>query len=177
MRTIAFIIDGRGRVGALTPAAEDWLGARNLLRLTDGFLRAQRPAEDRSFQQALGRILNEQSESQALWLGGEDSVMCEMFAMPSREWSLGFAPRALIALRPPTEIGHDRADLLKSVLGLTGAEADIAIRMGRGQSREAIARARGATFATVNAQLKAIFRKSGAHREGELIALVNKLLR
>ncbi len=85
MRSIGFILDGQGRVGALTPSAENWLSAGADLRLSGSSLRACRPAEDRLLQQALAKIVGQSyAEPERLWLGRGDPALCEIFALPGR---------------------------------------------------------------------------------------------
>lgn len=62
-------------------------------------------------------------------------------------------------------------------MGLTRAEAEIAILAAEGYSRDEIANVRGATLNTIGSQLKSIFTKADVSREAELVALVNRLLR
>ena len=66
---------------------------------------------------------------------------------------------------------------LRAALGLTGAEAEIALRLANGESREHIAADRGTSAHTLGTQIKSILRKSEVGREAELTALVNRLLR
>ncbi|HEY4545755.1 MAG TPA: helix-turn-helix transcriptional regulator [Pedomonas sp.] len=181
--TAAFVCDGTGRVAALTAMAEGWLRDHGSLRLIAGRLSASRPQEDRVFQNALATVLSSERPAlpQRFWLGEdytqESFHLCEIFALPRRDWSFGFEPRALVTIRMPQDLAPDHSALLSDALGLTNAEADVAIRAARGQSRDEIAQQRGASAETVNSQFKTIFRKTGVRREGELIALVNKLLR
>lgn len=178
MHCIAFILDGHGRVGALTATAQTWLSSQHLLCLSRGNLWLRHKPADRIFQTAIARTLAHGGNNpERFWLGADDPARCEIFAVPRREWSLAFEPRALVVVRPSRDLHPDDANLLRSLLDLTGAEADIALRIGQGQSREAIAKARGAAPETVAAQLKAVFRKTGVHRESELVACLNKALR
>lgn len=62
--------------------------------------------------------------------------------------------------------------LLRQVFGLTDAEAAIAVAVGSGQELDEISRSRGVTLGTLRNQLKAIFAKTGAHRQTELVALL-----
>ena len=183
MNVAAIVCDGTGRVAALTAMADRWLGQGSALKLSGGRIYAARPHDDRRFQRALGIILKskELASPQRFWLGNDHGnaslTLCEIFALPRREWNFGFAPHALITIRTPQDIEPDQSQLLADALGLTAAEADVALRVGFGHSREQIAHQRGSAPQTVNAQLKAIFRKAEITREAELVALVNKLLR
>ncbi|WP_182911893.1 helix-turn-helix transcriptional regulator [Sphingomonas cavernae] len=183
MNAAAFICDRRGQVGALTAAAEALLSARRGLRLDRGMLFARRSDEDREFQRALGHALRADggTADARLWLRGKDGPLsgqiCEIFSLPQREWSFGFEPRLLVILREPADLGEPHHRMLAQILGLSPAEAEVSLLAAQGVAREEIAHRRGAATATVNAQMKSIFRKCEVSREGQLVALINKLLR
>jgi DNA-binding CsgD family transcriptional regulator len=65
--------------------------------------------------------------------------------------------------------------VLRRAFGLTRAEAHLAAQLAMGKSLKEIARAQRVTLGTVRAQLKSAFAKTRTHRQGELIALVNRL--
>jgi DNA-binding CsgD family transcriptional regulator len=78
---------------------------------------------------------------------------------------------AVIVMDPET--GTEPAvELLRSVHGLTPAEADLVSHLVRGRSLEQAARARGTSVHTVRGHLKQVFSKTGTHRQGELVQLV-----
>jgi DNA-binding CsgD family transcriptional regulator len=62
--------------------------------------------------------------------------------------------------------------VLNSRLRLTPAEARIALGVARGETLAAIAAANGISVQTVRTQLKAIFTKTGVHRQAELAILI-----
>ncbi len=64
---------------------------------------------------------------------------------------------------------------LQRLYGLTSAEADIAIEIASGAVLSEIAKGRGTTTATVRTQVKTALRKTGARRQADLAALVNRL--
>lgn len=184
MNAAAFVCDGRGRVGALTAAAEDILHCGEGLRLTDNRLYGRRSTEDRALQSALARALVSAGVTgviDRIWLQGDGGLMtghlCEVFALPRREWSFGFEARILVVLRRPSELGGANRALIGQLLELTSAETDIAMLAAEGLSREEMALRRGTSFETVNVQMKSLFRKADVHREAELVALLNKLMR
>jgi DNA-binding CsgD family transcriptional regulator len=74
-------------------------------------------------------------------------------------------------------IDPNRAEDLRAAINLTAAEAEIALQIANGTSREHVARLRGSTVGTVAIQLKSILQKAGVRREAELVALINQLLR
>lgn len=55
---------------------------------------------------------------------------------------------------------------------LTAAEADVAARIVRGQSRRAIAEARSVSMHTVDTQIRALLEKLGVDSGSELVAVL-----
>jgi DNA-binding CsgD family transcriptional regulator len=75
-----------------------------------------------------------------------------------------------VAHRPPVP-----EELLRTVFGLTPAEARLAARLAGGESLEAAAEALGIAKNTARNQLKAVLAKTGTARQGELVALLARL--
>lgn len=184
MDTAVFVCDQNGHVQALTCAAETRLRKPGGLRLIRNKLVADRPDDDRALQSALRCVLDDSIPTpggRQFWLQSDPTARhghrCEVLPLPRREWTFGFEPRAIVAWHVSADIGETRQQQLRDLLGLTQAEAEIAILAANGSSREEIARTRGATVNTVSSQLKSIFAKADVTREAELVALVNRLLR
>jgi DNA-binding CsgD family transcriptional regulator len=79
---------------------------------------------------------------------------------------------ALLLVTPIGARPVQDAALLRGLFDLTPAEADVCRHLAQGRDLEWIARARKSSVDTVRAQLKAIFAKTGAGRQTELIALL-----
>jgi DNA-binding CsgD family transcriptional regulator len=67
--------------------------------------------------------------------------------------------------------------MLASTFGLSRAEARLAARIGRAEELKDIADSEGITFETARARLKAVFAKTGTHRQAELAVLVASISR
>ena len=65
---------------------------------------------------------------------------------------------------------------LRTAFRLTDAEARLATQLARGASLEQVADQFGIGKETARSQLKSIFTKLGVHRQGELVAVLAKLL-
>ena len=181
MNVIAFLLDGRGKVAALTNNAEEFLCRSTCpLRLSGKHLMANRASDDRALQQTIGRCLNEPAANlPRIWLAGAnilESHACELFQLPRREWTFGHEPRVLLVVRQINRRRADETSILQKALGLTPAEAEVAKLMGEGLSREQVADRRGSSAGTVHAQLKSLFRKADVSREAEFVALITRLL-
>jgi DNA-binding CsgD family transcriptional regulator len=74
---------------------------------------------------------------------------------------------------------HHRAPSIRSRLehlyGLTRAEAELTMRLAQGESLEAIASVRAVTLDTVRTQLRMVYKKTGTHRQAELVGLAGML--
>jgi DNA-binding CsgD family transcriptional regulator len=103
-------------------------------------------------------------------------LVLDCFRLPVRPWSLFFAPRALVVLRDPRPDVAGGARVLAGAFELTPAEAQVALGLCEGHSRERIAAARGVSVETLRAQLKSIYLKTGCSREAELVLLLRAVL-
>lgn len=93
--------------------------------------------------------------------------------MPFR--SPGGRRDALIIVRDEAGVGSEAAHFLRSLYGLTRAEAEIAVRIADGINPAGVASERGVSVATVRAQVKALAAKLGCGRQSEIAALVRAL--
>lgn len=182
--TAVFLCDRTGHVLGLTSAAEAKLREGIGIRLLRGRLAADRADDDRTLQNALAGVLNHSDavpQAVQFWVG--DGLMsphahrCEVLPLPRNEWSLGFEARAMVVLHPTNGIDGSRRHRLRTWMGLTSAEADVAMLIAEGVSREEIAAKRAVSLNTVTSQLKSIFIKADVTREAELVALLNRVLR
>ena len=179
MQASALVLDGFGHIRSITPAADLMLRNGDVLRAYGERLSAARIASDLFLQKAIADLLSERAASARLILQGEDmtEVACHLVAYPRREHEFGFAPRILVLLKQPEQLGASHAEDLVRMFGLTVSEAHVAIAAANGLSREQIARTRKKSAGTVNAQFKSIFRKMDVSREAELVSMVNRILR
>ena len=83
--------------------------------------------------------------------------------------------RAILILADTEEPQTAQLALLCKAFHLTPAEAQIALLLTEGKSPEEAALELGVSRETVRSHLKSVFRKTGTHRQGELIALVGRL--
>lgn len=180
----AFLCDRRGRVGAMTAAAETMISEGGLIALRDGELCASQMAENRELRAMIDQMLTSNDSAPAprsLWLGMNKPIarrrLCEAFRLPRREFSFGFDPHLLVTVRTASDISAAERDAIRKLLGLTTAEAEIAMMMAEGLPRETIAVRRGTSTGTVSVQIKRLFEKTSTAREAELVALVRRMLR
>lgn len=83
--------------------------------------------------------------------------------------------RVLLILHDTDKMRIPPGDLLKRAFDLSPAEIRVATRVGVGVSLWAAADQLGITRETARTQLKAVFAKTGARRQSELVALLSRL--
>jgi DNA-binding CsgD family transcriptional regulator len=83
--------------------------------------------------------------------------------------------RALLVFTDMSQQVRPPLDLLAQAFGLSPSEARLAAIMATGISTEHAAEELGISRATARNQLKAIFAKTATHRQGELIALLQRM--
>jgi DNA-binding CsgD family transcriptional regulator len=84
--------------------------------------------------------------------------------------------QCVIVLIDPAQKRHPPEKAIQAALGLTAAEARVAARLANGETIERAADSLGITKATVRNQLKAVFAKTGVHRQAELVSLITAML-
>lgn len=84
--------------------------------------------------------------------------------------------QAIIILIDPDARRQSPESTLRAIFRLSEAEAKLAAQLASGESLEAVAERLGIAKETSRTQLKAIFNKTGAHRQAELVAIFSALL-
>lgn len=175
------LLDGLGRAREVTAAAEQLIARHPRLKLEDGRLTSSDGATRRGIHMALRSVLGEAQrvhERVPLYDGKPiPPLVIDIFRLPEREWAMHFAPKAILVLRDRRPAcSTDVESTLVRALGLTPAEAQVALALAAGQSREEIVAARAVSAETLRAQVKSLYQKTGCHRETELALLVRGLL-
>lgn len=81
-------------------------------------------------------------------------------------------PRALVIVVDPDRQAEPHRDLLIRLFGLTRAEAEVALRVLRGDGLRPISDELSLSLATVKTHLQHVFMKTGTHRQAELVRLL-----
>lgn len=173
----ALLIDWKGHVLRVNARAEALMGRD--LRVCRGVLTADDPHASRALRtlveqvRAGGRTRTGQPPSRAVMRRpGKGPLIVD--ALPIA----GLAADALgpaLALLTITDLAPPRPppeDVVQGAFGLTAAEARLACRLGAGESLAEAADALGIAKETARGQLKAVFAKTGTHRQGQLVALL-----
>jgi DNA-binding CsgD family transcriptional regulator len=83
--------------------------------------------------------------------------------------------RILLLLTPLQGAGFESVDRLRNIFGLTRAEARLAGCLAAGDDLASAAVRLGVSQGTLRGALKAIFRKTGAKRQAELVGLLTRI--
>ena len=81
-------------------------------------------------------------------------------------------PRALVIVVDPERQAEPHRELLGRLFGLTRAEAEVALRVLRGDGLRPISDELTLSIATVKTHLQRVFTKTGTHRQAELVRLL-----
>ena len=84
--------------------------------------------------------------------------------------------QAIVVFVDPDQCRRPQTAILRSIFKLTEAEARVAVHLATGESIELAADKLGISPLTARTQLKAIFSKTDTHRQGELVALLSRLI-
>lgn len=164
-----FLIDGFGRVGAMTPGAERRVAAGQALTLAWGRLGNVVADVARQIDLGLQAVLAGQGHAR-IPLGQGQRL--DLFGMRPRDWTISFAPRVIGVVRDAGADMAAQAGFIAATYGLSPAEAAVAGLLARGRDRATIAADRGVSPETLKSQIKALYQKTGCSREAELVALL-----
>ena len=183
VRSAAFVLDCHGMVIDHTAQADSLLSTGCYFHLTARRLYAVKPEEQRQLERALARVAEDAPSGDAcatFWLSGEPPYnrgrRCDIFRLPGIEWALRARPLFLVVVRSRRPADPGGAILLQNAFHLSAAEAEVALLLAEGHSRDEIAAMRQTRPNTVYAQTKTIFDKLGVSRQSALSALLRDLL-
>ncbi len=172
------LIDGEGRVVLSNRSGERILAAADGLERIDGRVRATLRECDEALQEQI-RLAGEEPTP---WLGeealairrpsgnGAFSVTVSRLLPPGAR-PVAYEAEAVLFISDPDERTIPMQGALRSLYDLTEAESHLVSLLCEGHSLESAAAARGVTIHTARAHLKAVFRKTGTKRQGDLIAM------
>jgi len=177
VRQPALVLDRRGAVIRTNQAAEDIFDED--IRVRDRRIHVH----DKSAAAVLGALIDRMAlsadlppiEPVTILRRLKKPVIARMHPIPPAARSPFLGARALLilsSLGPKPPLG---TNLLAGTFGLSPAEARLASLMAGGIDLRAAAEELGVARDTARNQLKAIFAKTGAHRQSELVELLAKL--
>ena len=172
-------LDRSARIVEANDAARALLRRTDALSDRDGVLRAATPGDNDRLQALLARALppfGEQGASGSM-MARRSSLLprLALHVTPVANGETGHRSRhvaALVLIVDPVERARIDPGLVEAVLGLSPAEAEIAVLLAEGRTTRQIAAATGRGYSTVRTHLKHIFAKLAVSRQFEVAQLV-----
>jgi DNA-binding CsgD family transcriptional regulator len=173
---VAVLVDAGGRLRHATPAVEAALAAGDVLRTTSGgLLRLADAGADLHLSRAVAAVAR---GAAAWWQGSCGAMMAAISGLPGGVPGEGVgglilgagSPAVLVVLTDPPSA--DAVGAVAARLGLTRAEAEVALALAEGLTPSEITEARMASPHTVRNQIKAALARCGARWQSDLVALV-----
>jgi DNA-binding CsgD family transcriptional regulator len=176
----AALVDAQGFAVRLNAHADAMLGAD--LRLVGRRLSASDVRSNDRLQHLIASTLkivagHAPSEPVVVNRNGKPWLSVEVIPISGIGLDMLGAARAIVLLTDIARPAVPSDALLRTRLGLTPAEARVALRLGTGESLADAAEALGITRETGRALLKRVFAKADVHRQAELVALIARMSR
>lgn len=172
------VVDASMRLMAANGVGEALLGSGDGLTLAHGRLRLGTPEATQRLEQTVGRATARQDDpagqhGEPLLIPGArlgPPLTAFVFPGPQPFAFAGVLRRsAIILVAEPGRKSGIGADDIMPLFGLTRAEATLAIRLADGETVTEAAEGLGISRNTARVQLNAIFQKTGAVRQSELV--------
>lgn len=172
------LLGGSGEIVSLSPVAAAVLADGAPLSARAGLICAPDSASDVALARAIRAASlaagTARRESSLVLNGGAQrpSLAIQLFPLPLRLGGPLSTAQVMLTIRLPAATGRLDIRALRQAFGFTAAEAEIAALLAAGRDPSAIAAARGSSVQTVRSQLKAIYGKTGTHRQAQLAVLL-----
>ncbi len=177
------ILDEQGKLLNTNAIAKTMLADGHGISLKGAHLHIAGRDTNRRLQEALQAVIaaqqkRETSVVRALSVprgAGRSDLGLVIKPVPTSQWSEGqSSPCAAIFISDPDLQDSASQQVLGDLLGLTPAEANLAILLARGLSLAQASQTQNISPHTARAQLKSIFGKTGVSRQAELVRLILK---
>ena len=177
MRHGIVVIETGRRIAQMNSAAEHILTAGEGLQVHSGQLQALHSATNKQLQSSITHACEESRNGAR----GGDSLACGrpsgrrpyvIHILPLATHDDPAAGKAVVIIIDPEQETEPPKTLLRRLFGLTNAEADVALRVIRGDGLKPISADLELTMATIKTHLQHIFDKTDTHRQAELVRLL-----
>ena len=177
------ILDEQARLLNTNAMAKAMLAQNDGLTLRGSHLHISGRDTNSRLQDALKTIISAQQKRETSVVralsvprsGGRSDLGLVIRPVPISQWSEGqSSPCAAIFISDPDIQEHASQQVLGELLGLSPAEANLAILLARGLSLAESSDMQNISQHTARAQLKSIFAKTGVSRQAELVRLILK---
>jgi DNA-binding CsgD family transcriptional regulator len=177
------IVNGRGQISRLTPAAQELLSLRQGLFVRAGCIAAECLEDQARLQYVIahtarsGTPPSPRGEPLAIARprAGRSALLAHVLPCASASPALDSDGTALVFVVDPETDARSAVEHVQRALGLTRAEARLALTLGQGTALRSAADELGVSYQTARTQLRDIFSKTGIHRQAELVRLIANL--
>ena len=175
------VLDRQGHVIFANQAALDLVAAQDGIMLSPGGISLLGRFDDGKLQGLLGEALAIPENTPNISSGvmrvdrpsGKRPYVLTVSPLRQVSTLMTLAkPAICVLITDPERQDLLPANLLRTLFGLTPAEARLAVRLARGDALDSIAAELDISYATARTQLAVIFRKTGTRRQGELVKLL-----
>jgi len=162
-------------------AASQILAERDGLRVSNGALAAATPSDDRQLRvltyQALSADGVRRGGTMACQrISGKRDYVLHVMPLDPQTAEVPTRPLAMMLIVDPSREPPTAEGLFRQLYGLTQAEASVAGSVLLGDGVGAISEHLSLSTATVRTHLRAIFAKTGTHRQAELVRLLSTVI-
>lgn len=181
MRVGTVILDEAGAIIKTNHAADELLARREGLRLVNGAIVCEVPAETRELQRCIREALaapfgtrHHQAEALAIGRGaGRSKLGVLVRPIPLGELSEGrHRPAVAIFIRDSEQGSQPSQATIMQLFDLTPAEATLALRLANGETLDEASEQLGIRRNTARAHLRSIFAKVGVTRQTMLVRVI-----
>lgn len=172
------VIDWAGRIASQNERAEEIFASHGLS--ARGRLKSPDPLVDAELARMIDRVVSfcpagDNALPRPVSVGGPDGSRCliDAFPMPRDFQSLVSGACAIVTLTP---VKAGVANELRERFQMTQREVELANYLAKGESVLEAAAAMGITISTARHYLKSIYAKTSVNRQGELVALLSRVL-
>lgn len=180
-----FLVSAQSQLRHANSAGERILRASEALRLDRGVLKANKPEKTHTLHSLIRdaaevtHSIPRFRESALTFERGLEHRPLVGFVMPlarREDLVVQDGPVVAVVVTDPELSVRSRGDALRAVFGLTRAEALLSLELADGRSLDEAAELLGITRETARSRLKPIFMKLGVRKQGELVAVVLRIL-
>lgn len=173
------IVDAKCTVHYLNRAGNHWLAEPGMLGSTGARLHCQDGALDARWKTIVANACAPLGAGVAgtmqLRAGTRTLGLTVLPLRPGHAFSLREEPMALVMMINPDVPGTLSPRLIENMLGLSPAEARMALLLAAGKAVKDFAMAEGCSWHTARTHLKNLMRKTGCHRQMDVAGLIQSL--